>query len=155
MFPTGHIHCRALCAEQREQLLTVLYSDSSCCKACISALRLAIWRLALSWLATTLFLILRARLAYLSVLRVSMKSRSEGEIQAIIKVRLWRKKWRRNMASVSSRWWWLFPCIQGLGRKNFLMNRFPHSALFFQVEISSHTPIPLFKPGSVHSGSAS
>ena len=26
---------------------------------------------------------------------------------------------------------------------------------FFKVEISSCTPIPLFKPGSVHSGSAS
>ena len=35
----------------------------------------------------TLFRILRARLAYFKVLRVSMKSRSEGDTQAIIKVR--------------------------------------------------------------------
>ena len=36
----------------------------------------------------TLFLMLRARLAYLSVFSVSMKSRSDGEMQAIISVRL-------------------------------------------------------------------
>ena len=35
----------------------------------------------------TLLRILRARLAYFKVLRVSMKSRSEGDTQAIIKVR--------------------------------------------------------------------
>ena len=36
----------------------------------------------------------------------------------------------------------------------FLMYQSP-SALFFLIEISSCTRIPLFKPGSVHSGSAS
>ena len=32
---------------------------------------------------------------------------------------------------------------------------FPACAFFFKVEISSHTPIPLFPPGSVYSGTAS
>ena len=39
-----------------------------------------------------------------------------------------------------------------------LMNESPPRLFFFfapQVGINSHTPIPLFKPGSVHSGSAS
>jgi hypothetical protein len=42
----------------------------------------------LSWFAVTLFLMFLALLAYLRVFRVSMKSRSEGETQAIITVRL-------------------------------------------------------------------
>ena len=33
-------------------------------------------------------------------------------------------------------------------------NSFPAKAFFFKVEISSRTLIPLFRPGSVHSGSA-
>jgi len=36
----------------------------------------------------TLFFMFLARLAYLSVFRVSMKSRSDGEIHAIMRVRL-------------------------------------------------------------------
>ena len=40
----------------------------------------------------TLFLIFLARFAYLSVFRVSMKSRSDGDTQAIIRVRLIEKE---------------------------------------------------------------
>ena len=42
----------------------------------------------MSWLAVTLFLMFLALLAYFRVFRVSMKSRSEGDTQAIITVRL-------------------------------------------------------------------
>ena len=49
-----------------------------------------------------------------------------------------------------------FSCARLLGEKFY--DSFP--CLFFlvfllQVEISSHTPVPLFRPGSVHSGSTS
>ena len=67
-------------------LLTVLYSISSICRRAISARSALICWLVLSWFTTTLFLMLRARLAYLSVLSVSMKSRSEGLTQAIMMV---------------------------------------------------------------------
>lgn len=67
-------------------LLTALYSISSICRRAISARRALICWLVLSWFTTTLFLMLRARLAYLSVLSVSMKSRSEGLTQAIMMV---------------------------------------------------------------------
>ena len=50
-------------------------------------------------------------------------------------------------------WWWLFPGRQGFGR--MFDNLFLACTFFFKVEISLHTLIPLFKPGSVHSGSAS
>ena len=60
--------------------------------------------------------------------------------------------------------WWHFPhfrafggrgvCGEGGGRK---VRRFiPQPALFiFQVKVNSHTPVPHFRPGSVHSGLAS
>ena len=50
-------------------------------------------------------------------------------------------------------WWWLFPRLQGFWENV----KFIHSppALFSKVEISLCTPIPLFRPESVHSGSAS
>ncbi len=56
----------------------------------------------LSWFAVTLFLMFLALLAYLRVFRVSMKSRSEGETQAIITVRLLppRESWS-NLKSIS------------------------------------------------------
>lgn len=63
-----------------------MYSMSSICSRAISALRALICWLVLSWFTTTLFLMLRARFAYLSVFRVSMKSRSEGLTQAIMMV---------------------------------------------------------------------
>lgn len=40
----------------------------------------------------TLFFMFLARLAYLSVFRVSMKSRSDGDTHAIMRVRLKQKK---------------------------------------------------------------
>ena len=40
----------------------------------------------------TLFFMFLARLAYLSVFRVSMKSRSDGDTQAIMRVRLQQMK---------------------------------------------------------------
>ena len=67
---------------------TALYSRSSACTACSSARSFANCWLALSWLTTTLFLMLRARFAYFNVFSVSIKSRSDGEIQLIMTVRL-------------------------------------------------------------------
>ena len=49
-------------------------------------------------------------------------------------------------------WWWSFPQVRGFWEND---NSFPACACFFKVEIRSHTVIPLFRPGSVHSGSAS
>ena len=51
--------------------------------------------------------------------------------------------------------WWLSSCAMVFGR--MFDNSFPACAFFFffKVEISSRTLIPPFKPGSVHSGSAS
>ena len=57
-------------------------------------------------------------------------------------------------------WWWLFPCLWGIGEnvRPFIPG-FAFSSLFFllffKVEISLRTLIPLFKLGSVHSGSSS
>ena len=55
-------------------------------------------------------------------------------------------------------WWWLFSRIQGFVWKIF--DETNPSCDFFlsffsKVGISNHTPIPLFKPGSVQSGSVS
>ena len=54
-------------------------------------------------------------------------------------------------------WWWflLFLACEALQRMltNFLAVLF--LSFFFEVEISLHTLIPLFMPGSVHSGSES
>ena len=57
---------------------------------------------------------------------------------------------------VSDMWWWLSPHLQGFWRECLTIHSQP--ALFFlyiKVEISSHTQIPLFMLGSVHSSSAS
>lgn len=76
--------------------LTVLYSMSSICSRAISVRRALICWLALSWFTITLFLMLRALLAYFSVFSVSMKSWSDGLMQAIIIVRLRdQRKWKR------------------------------------------------------------
>ena len=49
--------------------------------------------------------------------------------------------------------WWLFPRMRGFG--GVFNNSFPTCAFFFKVEIRLHTLFPLFRPGSVHGGSAS
>ena len=52
-------------------------------------------------------------------------------------------------------WWWLlFPCVRGFGGECSTIYSL-HALFFFEVEISSCKLIPLFRPGSVHSGSAS
>ena len=73
-------------------LVTVLYSISSMVRRAMSVRSALICWLARSWFTTTLFLMLRARLAYFSVFRVSMKSLSDGLTHAIITVRLERGK---------------------------------------------------------------
>ncbi|MPC18357.1 hypothetical protein E2C01_011235 [Portunus trituberculatus] len=67
---------------------TILLPWDSTLSCCISCRRIAMALLALSWFTITLFLMLRARLAYFRVFSVSMKSVSLGETQAIIRVRL-------------------------------------------------------------------
>ena len=56
-------------------------------------------------------------------------------------------------------WWGLFPHMQGFGVKvwQYIPSLPPPPFLkkYFLVEISLSTPIPPFRPGSVHSGSAS
>lgn len=94
---------------QLSQLLTDLKSISSCCSVTISARRAAICLEALSWLAITLFLMFLARFAYFRVLSVSTKSLSDGDMQAIIKVRLQKNnKFINNMLKkieLISRFW--------------------------------------------------
>ena len=52
--------------------------------------------------------------------------------------------------------WWLFPRVRGFwGECSTILS--PPELLFFfffKVEIRSRALIPLFRPGSVHSGSA-
>ena len=53
--------------------------------------------------------------------------------------------------------WWLFSLVRGIW-ENFPQFISPPGLFllfFFKVEISMRTLIPLFTPGSVHSGSAS
>ena len=51
-------------------------------------------------------------------------------------------------------WWWLFPCVRGFWEND--RQFIPCLRFFlFKVEMSSRTLIPLFRPGSVHRGSAS
>ena len=54
-------------------------------------------------------------------------------------------------------WWWLFPhfCEDFWRMFNHPFPACIFFFFFFKVEISSHTLIPLFMPGSVHSSSAS
>ena len=56
-----------------------------------------------------------------------------------------------------STWWWLFPRLREFWEnvRQFIPCPTLFSFFFFEVEISSRTLIPLFMPGSVHSGSAS
>ena len=53
-------------------------------------------------------------------------------------------------------WWWLFPLLRGF-RENVrsFIPRLCFFFFFFEGEISSSVLIPLFRPGSVHNGSAS
>ncbi|TNN36933.1 hypothetical protein EYF80_052897 [Liparis tanakae] len=64
----------------------LLLRHHSICRRAISVLNTLICWLALSWFTITLFLMFRARLAYFSAFSVSMKSRSDGLMQAIITV---------------------------------------------------------------------
>ena len=63
--------------------------------------------------------------------------------------------------SADSLWWWwcwLFPRVQGFYenvRQFIPRQRFFFPFFFFKVEISSRKLIPLLRPRSVHSGSAS
>ena len=53
-------------------------------------------------------------------------------------------------------WCWLFPRLQGfLENVRPFIPRLRFFFFFCKVEISKRTLIPLFRPGSVHSGSAS
>ena len=77
----------------------------------------------------------------------------------ILWIPLWQTCMRRKPLCVR-RWWWLFPRLQGfwenvwrlIPRLRFFFFFF---LSFFRVEINSRSLIPLFEPGSVHSGSAS
>ena len=52
-------------------------------------------------------------------------------------------------------WWWLFRCVWGFWENvRRFIPRLPFFLFFFKVAIRSHKLIPLFWPGSVHSGSA-
>uniref|UniRef100_A0A6B0V0B1 Putative secreted protein n=1 Tax=Ixodes ricinus TaxID=34613 RepID=A0A6B0V0B1_IXORI len=70
-----------------------------------------VW-LDLSWFTVILFLMFLARLAYRSVFRVSMKSRSHGDTHAIIRVRLFppSESWS-SLVSFESRYgtWEILP----------------------------------------------
>ena len=48
--------------------------------------------------------------------------------------------------------WWLFPRLRGFWENVRQFNS--RLRTFLKVKISSRTQIPLFRPGSVHSGSA-
>ena len=52
--------------------------------------------------------------------------------------------------------WWFSSSLARILREGSTINS-PRALnfFFFKVEISSHTPVSLFRPGSVHSGSAS
>ena len=53
-------------------------------------------------------------------------------------------------------WWWVFPCLRGFWENVWaFIPCLRFFFFFFEVEISLRTLIPLFMPGSVHSGSAS
>ena len=67
-------------------LFPCLYSISSSSSCWICLLRAEMTWEDLSWFTTIMLVMFLARFAYLKVLRVSTKSLSEGEIQAIIKV---------------------------------------------------------------------
>ena len=70
----------------------------------------------------------------------------------------WEKAFRNGNASLHTQqwwWWWLLPHLQGFWENVRLFNARLCFFLFFKVEISWHTLIPLFMPGRVHGGSAS
>ena len=54
---------------------------------------------------------------------------------------------------LSTLWWWFFPCVQGCSTIHSPPVLF--FPFFFKVEVRSCTLIPLFRPGSVRSGSES
>ena len=59
---------------------------------------------------------------------------------------------RWSKQSLRFRKWWLLPRLRGLWEN--VRPLFPRlHFFFFKVEIISHTLMPLFMPGSVHSGS--
>ena len=59
------------------------------------------------------------------------------------------------LIATSNGWWWqISSCLQEL-LGDGLITLSPLFFFFFEVEMSLHTPIPLFRPGLVHSGSAS
>ena len=51
--------------------------------------------------------------------------------------------------------WWLFASLARILGEGSAIHSPPAFFLLFEVEISSLTLIPLFTPGSAHSGSAS
>ena len=61
------------------------------------------------------------------------------------------------VAYCSEWWWWLSPHFQGFWENVRLFIPCLHCffVLFLEVEISLLAPVPLFRPGSVHSGSVS
>ena len=64
--------------------------------------------------------------------------------------------WQTNntLTYISFMWWWFFPHMPVFGGKvQQIILHLCH--FFFPVEISSNTPIPLFRLRSVHSGSVS
>ena len=64
------------------------------------------------------------------------------------------KHWQVSNVDKCGWWWWLFPHVRGFWEN--VWQFIPHLHFFFlKVEISLRTLIPLFKPGSVHSGSVS
>ena len=51
-------------------------------------------------------------------------------------------------------WWWLFSShARSLGEGSTIHS--PPAIFFFKVEIRTCTPVSLFRPGSVHSGTTS
>ena len=63
---------------------------------------------------------------------------------------------QKSTTQIISVWnimWWLFPHLRGFGENVWPF--IPCLPFFFKVEISTRTLMPLIRPGSVHSGSAS
>ncbi len=118
----------------KDKALTARYAKSSSCSDWTWAFREDICLLVLSWLATTLFFMFLARLAYFSVLSVSMKSLSLGDTHAIITVRL-KQQWSTFvLATIQS--------------TSILLNQFylTHCITLVYLCISKHFPFYLLPP---------